>query len=104
MYRSPVCQQSPDTTVVTPRTSPDTGEAAAGGQEPAGGQEAAVGGQEGAGGQEAAAGGQVSPDTITCGDCGTVFTLHHILEFMAHKVMRVRYALLKNLEASIYSC
>ena len=74
MFRSPVCQQSPDTTVVTPRTSPDTGETAAGGQ-------------EATRGKEAAGGGQVSPDTITCGDCSTVFTLHHILEFMAHKVM-----------------
>ena len=82
MFRSPVVQQSPDTTVVTPRTSPATGEPPAGGQELAGGQEAPAGGKE----ASAGGGGQVSPDTITCGDCGTVFTLHHILEFMGHKV------------------
>ena len=63
LFRSPVCQQSPDTTVVTPRTSPATGEPAAGGQEvPAGG------------GKEAIEGGQVSPDTITCGDCSDLLS------------------------------
>ena len=86
MFRSPVVQQSPDTTVVTPRNSPTTGEPLAGGQEPAVGQEPAAGGKEAAAGSQESGGGQVSPDTITCGDCGTVFTLYHILEFMAHKV------------------